>query len=478
MMETPRACRQIFCAVLLSTAATYAVAQQYAPKDLYEYEALTLDNGLRVILNDRGQSPNVAIRLVVETGMNDFPCPERELPHLVEHLMFSGYGDVSESEMDAMVADWGGEWNAFTQTGRTTYEIDVYSDFLDDATLLLNRMFSETEITREELDNARVIVDAEAGGAPGGIRQILYKLGLYEGNEERAYRRFVRGSNEWCESLYDARSIALDDVVMYMSTEHRPANMVLVVVGRFDAEAYKSTLARTFGAMARGSGVSRKHEESSIQFIGASYNTRTDILLGQEGYACLEFGLPKWTSAERPALLLTADYLDTRMFETLRTEMGLSYDPEANLNDFEEFSTLMLDATVASGDIDAAMEAMEGLVRELLEDGIPEDWLDHLKRSALYGAATSYESNASIADFYESNLERWEANGEFPNLDTFYGDVTAEDTRAIARKYLDPDKALRYTSKPTLSYAGAVAILMLPLVAVVAFRVSRKKTKK
>jgi predicted Zn-dependent peptidase len=119
---------------------------------------------MRVFLNNRGKSPNAAMRLVVGTGMNDYPCDKRELPHLVEHLMFSGYDDISESDLDGMIAQWGGSWNAYTYGERTTYDIKIFSDFLDQATLLLNMMFEETHVTHEELEAARAIVHAEAGG--------------------------------------------------------------------------------------------------------------------------------------------------------------------------------------------------------------------------------------------------------------------------------------------------------------------------
>jgi predicted Zn-dependent peptidase len=478
-MPRTRPGKATLVAMLLGAAVTPAGAQQYAPRDLYAYEALTLENGLHVILNRRGESPNVALRLVVDTGLNQFPCEKRELPHLVEHLMFSGYDDLSESDLDHLIADWGGWWNAFTKSDRTTYEAQVYSGFLDDLTRLLTSMFSRTQLTPDELESARAIVRAEAGGVPGPLRRLLYKMGIYEGNEERAYRRFVQGSNEWCETLVDAGSISLSEVETFMDTEHDPARLTLIVVGLFDVAHYKDTLARTLGTLPRYS-TNRSpasNPRSAVRFVATDYKTRTDIPLGQEGYVSLEFGLPVWTSRERPALVLIGNYLQTRMFETLRTEMGLSYDPDAAINDFDGFSTLMLDATVATQDMDVAMQAMEDLVVALREDGIPESVLDRLKRSMLYSTASAYESNTAVADFYESGLPVLRALGAFPDLNTFYGNVTTEDTLTAARAYLDLGRALRYTSKPTLSYGGVLGLVALPFVVVAALRLLRRRPR-
>jgi len=469
----------ILSACLCVTLQVGADEPEFAPADLYAFDAVTLQNGMRVILNNRGTSPNVAIRLVVGTGMHDFPCDKRELPHIVEHLMFSGFDDLEEADLDQLVEAWGGTWNAYTHDDSTTYELRVHSSFLEDATLLLDGMFTKTQITQADLDSARVIVHSESGGEAGAILQAMYRYGIYEGNADRAYREFVPGSTEWCENLIDATSITLEDVHSYMQTAHQPSNLTLIVVGDFDPDTYKALLSETFGSIESTATLSDEDKtDSTTQFVPTRYATRTDTLLGQEGYVCLEFGLPKWNSAERPTIVLLEAYLEARMFEVLRTDLGLSYDPGAALNDFGEFSTLMLDAVVSTGDMDDAMYAIEQIVDDVRREGVPESRLAGIKQGRLYAAASAYETNTSIADFYERGLPRWQATGAFIDLNTFYNDVTTDDTIAVAQKYLDPKLALSYTSKPTFSYASAVVLCLTPVLGFVVVRTARKRRRK
>jgi predicted Zn-dependent peptidase len=135
----------------------------------------------------------------------------------------------------------------------------------------------------------------------------------------------------------------------------------------------------------------------------------------------------------------------------------------------------MLDASVAAESIDEAMEVMENLVDDILTEGVPENELDHIRQSQLYRLAAAYESNYSVASFYENNLPRWHLDGAFLDLNSFYADVTTEDTIAVARQYLVPERALRYTSRPTFSYSGFAGLAAVPLLGFVAFRVRRRK---
>ncbi|MFH7423085.1 insulinase family protein, partial [Pseudomonas syringae pv. tagetis] len=68
---------------------------------------------------------HVAIRLVVVIGFDDFPCQDKELPHLLEHLLFSGVDDSGEVGLEERMLALGGEWYAFTSYTDTTFVIDA-----------------------------------------------------------------------------------------------------------------------------------------------------------------------------------------------------------------------------------------------------------------------------------------------------------------------------------------------------------------
>lgn len=82
-------------------------AEVYSPAGMYDLERLDLPNGFTILTKKRDHAPNVSIRLVVGVGFDDFDCRDEELPHLIEHLMFSGTSNFSETDIEQLLDSWG-----------------------------------------------------------------------------------------------------------------------------------------------------------------------------------------------------------------------------------------------------------------------------------------------------------------------------------------------------------------------------------
>ena len=96
--------------VLLSSNVTHA--SKFSPPGLYDVELVTLDNGMDVILKQRQGAHTFSMRVWVGVGTQDFPCERQETPHFLEHLLFTGTSKHTEAELEHLVADHGGSWNA------------------------------------------------------------------------------------------------------------------------------------------------------------------------------------------------------------------------------------------------------------------------------------------------------------------------------------------------------------------------------
>ncbi len=110
---------------VLSSAKSHA--SRYTPEGLYDPAIYTLENGMRVILKSRHGARNVAIRLDVGIGNFDFSCHKQETAHFLEHLLFTGTSQHTETELDELITQHGGEWNAYTYDESTVFEIDIFS---------------------------------------------------------------------------------------------------------------------------------------------------------------------------------------------------------------------------------------------------------------------------------------------------------------------------------------------------------------
>ena len=108
----------LFACLLLGSLPAFAL-------DRFQVEGYALPNGLQLLLKPGTERGHVAIRLVVGVGLDDFDCDEKELPHLLEHLLFSGIDATGEGGLEERMQALGGDWNAFTSNADTTFVIEA-----------------------------------------------------------------------------------------------------------------------------------------------------------------------------------------------------------------------------------------------------------------------------------------------------------------------------------------------------------------
>ncbi|MEX5538610.1 insulinase family protein, partial [Pseudomonas syringae] len=144
----------LFACLLLGSLPSFAL-------DRLQVEGYLLPNGLQVILKPGYDKGHVAIRLVVGIGFDDFPCQDKELPHLLEHLLFSGVDDSGEGGLEERMQALGGEWNAFTSNADTTFVIEAPARNQRKVLDLLLEIMTKTELSQARLDGVKRVVERE-----------------------------------------------------------------------------------------------------------------------------------------------------------------------------------------------------------------------------------------------------------------------------------------------------------------------------
>src|SRR5207244_5357878 len=137
--------------------------------------AVTLDNGLRVLLLEDHRSPIVSLQLSYRVGARNEARGATGIAHFLEHLMFRGTPTNPPGAYAKIVERNGGQDNAFTSQDVTSYYVDIAADRLDLVlTLEADRMQnltldpkivdSEREVVTEE---RRTRTEDDPGGALG-----------------------------------------------------------------------------------------------------------------------------------------------------------------------------------------------------------------------------------------------------------------------------------------------------------------------
>ena len=104
---------------------------------------------------ERHQARSVAYRVLVNVGTVDYPCGRKETPHFLEHLLFNGTSQFTESELDDLVEEHGGSWNAYTYQESTDYALDIFSKYAPLGLEILYEIITDSLITQESVERSQ-----------------------------------------------------------------------------------------------------------------------------------------------------------------------------------------------------------------------------------------------------------------------------------------------------------------------------------
>ena len=96
--------------------------------DAVKYQMLP--NGLQVIVLENHKSPVATLNVFYHVGSRNEQFGKTGLSHLCEHLMFRGTKKLAPEEFSNIIAENGGEDNAFTTADYTDYFEVINHDHL------------------------------------------------------------------------------------------------------------------------------------------------------------------------------------------------------------------------------------------------------------------------------------------------------------------------------------------------------------
>src|SRR6058998_4196205 len=136
--------------LVLVLAAAGASAQSSAERVL----AATLENGLRVLLQEDHRSPVVSFQMWYRVGSRNEARGATGIAHFLEHMMFKGTPTHGRGQFARLVEQNGGQDNAFTSHDVTSYFVDIAADKLDlvielEADRMRNLLLDAKEINSE-----------------------------------------------------------------------------------------------------------------------------------------------------------------------------------------------------------------------------------------------------------------------------------------------------------------------------------------
>ena len=454
--------RLLLACLLLGSVHTFAF-------DRLQVEGYTLPNGLQLLLKPGTERGHVAIRLVVGVGLDDFGCEEKELPHLFEHLLFSGIDGGGEGDLEDRMQALGGEWNAYTSNADTTFVIEAPAQNQRKVLDLLLAILTRTQLTDAHINAAKQVVEREDGGHYSHLQRLLDRQDLgHSASNQLAVELGLK-----CAERAEVSHLTRDQLEKLRKAWYAPNNMTLIVVGDLD-KLLPAYLERTYGQLDPVE-PSEHRPLPEIQHTAASHRDLIRGWVGDGAKLHWLFPEPVLDDQHDETYNLLKDYLDWALYRQLRLKHGLSYGPWVEREVLGGVGFLSLNADLERENLPEAEQVLQDLKAQLLKDGLDPTVFKRLQQAAIARQAWAVQGNSALADYYWSAAGDY-SNGRFSDPVKRIKAVSLAQTNQAMREAFQQPGYWRI-EKPLLSYdaltwigAGVLGLIILGLIGLRLYR--------
>ncbi|MEM3841104.1 MAG: pitrilysin family protein [Candidatus Micrarchaeaceae archaeon] len=332
-----------------------------------------LENGLRVVIAPRKSLESVAIIIGVNFGSMDDGARMNGLTHFIEHMLFKGTIKRDWAKINEITRNYNIYYNAETDYETTLYEAVVYKRYLDRAMDLISDMVINPIFDKRELEKERGPILHEIAIRREDPDSILY---------DNMPRTLFVGDAALAPPNGTALSgrIKRRDLVNAYSKYYNPKNMVLVIYGGVSkddalalAEKYMSKFKRKYYRPER-------HELKRRGRTGRNYIRKKDIERGEIGIGIACKGLASGSVDEYVSMEAVAELLNNRVYDNVREEHGLSYDPGVDYESYGTFSYIMASAGAAPAKLGKIRSIILSEMHKISKNGVSTAELEKVKK--------------------------------------------------------------------------------------------------
>jgi zinc protease len=191
-----------------------------------EVKVHTLANGMKVLVEEDHNIPNVALYFFYKIGSRNERPGTTGVSHFFEHMMFNGAKKYGPKQFDNEMERAGGNNNAYT-----SQDVTVYTDWFPNTALDL--MFDMEADRMQNLAFDPKIVESERGVVYSERRTSVDNNNAGILTEQLRAAAFTAHPYHWPVVGWpsDIESWTMDDLRAHYKTGYAPNNCVMVVVG-------------------------------------------------------------------------------------------------------------------------------------------------------------------------------------------------------------------------------------------------------
>lgn len=402
----------------------------------YEYTQQDLPNGLRLIVVPT-EFPNVvALYTIVQTGSrNEVEAGKSGFAHFFEHMMFRGTKRFPPDKYEEILKRAGADSNAFTSADLTAYHIVFSKEDLETMLMIEADRFQNLEYSEEAFRTEALAVLGEYNkNSASPVSQLFEKL-QEAAFDRHTYKHTTMGFLADIQNMPDHFEYSKQ----FFRRWYRPEYTTILVVGDVEPDNVRKLVDKYWSGWKRG-----------------DYKAEIPVEPPQDGprqahinwpsptlpWLVVAFKAPAYSdeSKETAALdLLT--FLALSEFSPLYRKLVIEEQKVdglfgGNPDRVDPFLFYAMVRLKNQSDMDSVKEEILNTLNGFKDKLVEEDRLQKVKQHVGYQVALSMDSSQAIARRLAGYIALRRTPETMNRVYALYEQVTPEDIRAVARKYL------------------------------------------
>lgn len=407
------------------------------PARAIEVERVVSPGGIEAWLVRDARTPVISVSFAFRGGSVLDPEGREGTANLMAGLLTEGAGGLDarafqERLADAAVSlDFGAERDAVTGSIRTVAEnretawelaaLALTSPRFDDDAVARTRAQVTAALRRELQD-------------PGTVASQVFRRTVFEGHP---YARPPRGTPETVAAVdvatlraFHRERLARDNLLVTVAGDIAPADLAPALDRIFGGLPERSAPFSIPPAEARGGGevvVVRRGAPQTVAQIGQQGIRRSD---------------PDWYAALVVNHVLGGGAFSSRLMDEIRVRRGLTYGVSSSLVFWDHGALLLAGGSTANATASEFVRLMKAELGRMAEEGPTDEELRDARTFLTGSFPLQFSSTGAIARILLS-VRREDLGIDFlTRRNAFIEAVTAEDARRVARRLIDPARAL------------------------------------
>lgn len=431
----------LLVALLLGTKLGVAAPAQ---AKLFDAQEFTLPNGLQVVVIPNHRAPIVTQMVYYKVGAADETIGKSGAAHFLEHLMFRGTKTVKPGDFSRIVAENGGEDNAFTTHDYTAFFQNVAADRLElvmklEADRMANLVIDDAVVTPEReviIEERRMRIDNN----PPALFDEQLNTALYL---HHPYRIPTIG---WEDEMH---KLTTQDELDFYHRWYAPNNAVVVIAGDATLAQVKALAEKYYGVIPSRP-VPARHRVNEPPKVAAAVLTMKSPRVSEVNWS-RQWLAPSYRKGDTQyayPLQVLAEVLggsaSSPLYKDLVIDKGLALSADAYYDPNQyDLATFGFEAVLKNGvTVQDFQTALDGVVKTALATGISADQVARAKQRMVADATYARDSLSGPARIVGTALALGRSLDDVQSWPDKIAAVTPDEVRAAAKAVIQNDIAV------------------------------------